>query len=959
MAEMVSKKGKLNAQSIEQIKLIEKAYPNFNTSPFTIEIDKLSAELVAAHDCLVDSEGNIEGLAFHKGFSDNEVSELFETLSTLHLPFLRSIAFFYISDSPLEVISRFPSLTHLTIVDSNFSFESIEQIKNLSNIKVLNLTRTNLLSASGIKNLNKLEKVYLGGTKIKTARSIINLTKLKAIALWETEISDLSPLTSNKNLEEIYCQDTNVTTLENLTELKNLKVISARKCNIKKITESILKLGLPIEMSKNLTLEHSKKNFIDIRNNPITFPPKEILARGNEVTKAYFDSLDGEHGKLNEAKLILVGEGSAGKTSLIKRFIDNTFDPSEDKTDGISIKPWTVTAYEENETIKVHCWDFGGQEIMRATHQLFLSERSVYLIVLNIRKDENPEHWLKQVMAVSKNSPIIVVLNKCDEQFDDNLAKQMLREKYPNICSFHKISCLKGDGIEKLKKEVVKEVSRLGMRQFIIAQNWLKVKKELEELKIQADYINYQQFIEICKKHAITSPMVQDIVLTLLHDLGLVIHFNSLEELQTQVLNPKWITEGIYTLINSDRLSKKHGVISKKEAEEILENAFPCLKYKGKSSYLMKVMEQFELCYQVPSASPKSQVKYLIPDLLPTELTRNPKLQNGIEFIYKYNGYMPPELMARFIVKSHTLQEPKQRWRYGVLLHSPSFDSQALVTVDREEREIKIVVSGGEQRSFLGAIRSMFDEIHKSYQTENIGLEMFLPLKCERTERKTLLPYQTLVKQQLRIWQGRETDNQFDYTLEINYSVSELLDGIESKQKLEEEYEKQQGTTVNNISVTASPVVTQSVNQDSKQSNQQQSSQSTEISISVQLKTFSSQLKDWSEDLIDDLSDSTEIKGKPDLNNLLPRAKKEVKRLDSALNNIQSVTNEAEAEENHSKFAKVQTFIEDCINGTNKIGELIKKTDEGVGKLQSLGKEYNKIANKFGFQAIPTIFLGE
>lgn len=80
-------------------------------------------------------------------------------------------------------------------------------------------------------------------------------------------------------------------------------------------------------------------------------------------------------------------------------------------------------------------------------------------------------------MAVSNSSPIIVVLNKCDEQFDDNIAKQMLKEKYPNIYAFHKVSCQTNEGIEKLKLDVIKQISKLGMRQFIIAQNWLKVKK--------------------------------------------------------------------------------------------------------------------------------------------------------------------------------------------------------------------------------------------------------------------------------------------------------------------------------------------------------------------------------------------------------------------------------------------------------------------------------------------------
>lgn len=960
MTEQIKLQTLLNENSINQIKLINKIFPDFDINPIVAGPQELTVENLDERQCIVDSKSNIIALSFLPEASESGYKELFDLLATIELPYLRSIAFFNPPLNPIESISNFSTLTHLTIVDQSFDIviENLNTLSIFRDLEHLNLTRTSLLSIKGIEHLTKLKYLYLGGTQIVNIDELKYLSKLKSFAFWETRVSNISALTNNIELEEIYLQDTDVKTLEPLLAFKRLKTVSAINCKIESISECLLTLGLSIKTNH---LETSLSDrVLELNNNPITFPPKEILTRGNEITQAYFDSLHGEKGKLNEAKLILVGEGAAGKTSLIRRFIDNDFNPYEDKTDGISIKPWTVDADDDgNEKIKIHCWDFGGQEIMRATHQLFLSERSVYLIVLDIRKDENSEHWLKQVMAVSNSSPIIVVLNKCDEQFDDNIAKQMLKEKYPNIYAFHKVSCQTNEGIEKLKLDVIKQISKLGMRQFIIAQNWLKVKKELESLKVARDYISYQIFIDLCSKYAINDSMVQDILLTLLHDLGLVIHFKGLEELQTQVLNPKWITEGIYTLLNSDKLSKQHGIISKKESEAILEESFACKKYRGKSSYLMQVMEQFELCYQVPSANPKAEVRYLIPDLLPIELNRNPKLNDGIEFIYKYKGYMPPELMARFIVKSHTLQKPNHCWRYGALLKCTSFNSQALVTVDKEEREIKIVVSDGEKRSFLAVIRNMFTEIHKSYLAENIGLEIFLPLKCQRTGRTSLLPYATLIKKEKRIWQGIEADNQFDYKLDINYSVSRLLDGIESKHIRQREFKKDQGTTVNNINVNASPVISQTVNQDSHQVNEQQNSQNTDVAISIQLQSFTSLLRDWNEEIIEDLSDSLHLDDGPESMKLLPRAQKEIDRVDVALADIQSIEDKQEANKKLSKFVKVQSFIENCMEGTNKVGELMKKTGEGLGKLQTVGKEYNKIATKFGFQVIPTILLGE
>jgi GTPase SAR1 family protein len=52
---------------------------------------------------------------------------------------------------------------------------------------------------------------------------------------------------------------------------------------------------------------------------------------------------------------------------------------------------------------------------MHATHQFFLSKRSVYILVLDGRRDEKTEYWLKHVEAFGGGSPVIIAINKIDE----------------------------------------------------------------------------------------------------------------------------------------------------------------------------------------------------------------------------------------------------------------------------------------------------------------------------------------------------------------------------------------------------------------------------------------------------------------------------------------------------------------------------------------------------------------
>ena len=135
----------------------------------------------------------------------------------------------------------------------------------------------------------------------------------------------------------------------------------------------------------------------------------------------YFRARDSAR-PLNEGKVILVGRGEVGKTSLVNRLTKNEFNEGEDKTHGIQISQWEVRAGADD--VRLNVWDFGGQEIMHATHQFFLTERSLYLLVLNGREggeDQDAEYWLKLIGSFGSESPVLVVLNKIDQHpFDLN-----------------------------------------------------------------------------------------------------------------------------------------------------------------------------------------------------------------------------------------------------------------------------------------------------------------------------------------------------------------------------------------------------------------------------------------------------------------------------------------------------------------------------------------------------------
>ena len=114
---------------------------------------------------------------------------------------------------------------------------------------------------------------------------------------------------------------------------------------------------------------------LDLRGNQLPIPP-ETLANPNDV-KAIFAAIAGLKSgeRLNEAKMLVVGDGKVGKSSVVDRLIYDTYNPQKETTLGVEISDEMKVVQSEvrgeGEPVKLNIWDFGGQEIQHSTHQFF------------------------------------------------------------------------------------------------------------------------------------------------------------------------------------------------------------------------------------------------------------------------------------------------------------------------------------------------------------------------------------------------------------------------------------------------------------------------------------------------------------------------------------------------------------------------------------------------------------
>ena len=494
---------------------------------------------------------------------------------------------------------------------------------------------------------------------------------------------------------------------------------------------------------------------------------KKVTAANPVDILGYYYRLGGGRRALNEAKLIFVGRGGVGKTSIVNRLMHGTFDPREPKTEGIQITPWVVKVEATQDAVRLNIWDFGGQEIMHATHQFFLTQRSLYLLVLNAREgeqDSNVEYWLRVIESFGAGSPVIVVINKVREHpFDLN--RRGLEDKFPSIRAFVRTDCEDGTGLAELDRIIRHETNRLEHLRDSFPEAWFKIKKLLADLR--ENYITYESYREFCAMHGEPEPKSQDTLVNFLHHLGIVINFKDDPRLQDKnVLKPEWVTNGIYTLLNSPTLSQQNGELRIGQLAELLDTrAYP----REVHGYLMGLMEKFELCFEFEG----DRGRYLVPELLGKEepvWRKDFPPERCLNFQYRYN-MLPEGLIPRLIVLTHRHSAGLPRWRTGVTLE---FDgNRALVRADVQDRRVSISIAGPEigRRSLLAFVRGHFNHIHRSIAR----------LQAEEKVPVPGLPHLVLDYRRLLV---REANGKTDVEIEdgeevIVVRLRQLLDGIE------------------------------------------------------------------------------------------------------------------------------------------------------------------------------------
>ncbi|KAF8503261.1 ras-domain-containing protein [Russula emetica] len=162
-------------------------------------------------------------------------------------------------------------------------------------------------------------------------------------------------------------------------------------------------------------------------------------------------------GTLKRTKIVLLGDQSVGKTSLITRFMYDTFDNTYQATIGIDFL--SKTLYLDDRTVRLQLWDTAGQERFRSLIPSYIRDSTVAIVVFDITNRQSflsTTKWIDDVRSERGNDVMVVLVgNKADlsDKRQVTLEEATAKAQDLNIM-FMETSAKAGHNVKSLFKKI-------------------------------------------------------------------------------------------------------------------------------------------------------------------------------------------------------------------------------------------------------------------------------------------------------------------------------------------------------------------------------------------------------------------------------------------------------------------------------------------------------------------------
>ena len=374
---------------------------------------------------------------------------------------------------------------------------------------------------------------------------------------------------------------------------------------------------------------------------------------------------------------------------------------------------------DDQEDVYSILWDFAGQSVYYVTHPLFLTRRAIYFLVYDLSRNPNVkatplakqgvykafiadeynlktnfdylDFWMSSLASLVSDCPlaslkkfpaVFLVCTHADQPYCDRNPFELANEIFGDLKSkpygAHLFDVFCVDNTKSGTESECKEIMRLRANVHIVSKElphviepipikWLKYEKALRALK-ESDhkFISLSTAKKIAAKFCNINDHEVQTVLTFLHDLRVLIHFDDSPELNELVfLDIQWLIDVFKNVVTVraypverdfaplwEKLEKK-GILEENLLKHVWNSLVPQKKTHGS---LIAIMEKFSLMCPWPSSDDLCNKQYLVPSMLRTfppkqisnlvDSARLPSL-----FLKFDTGRVPPGLFPRLVLE--------------------------------------------------------------------------------------------------------------------------------------------------------------------------------------------------------------------------------------------------------------------------------------------------------------------
>ena len=481
---------------------------------------------------------------------------------------------------------------------------------------------------------------------------------------------------------------------------------------------------------------------------------------------------------------------------------------------------------DDKEDIYSILWDFAGQSVYYVTHPLFLTRRAIYFLVYDLSrnpcfkatplkkqgvykvftKDEYNlktnfdylDFWMSSLASLVSDCPLVslkkfpavfLVCTHADQPYCDRNPFELAHEIFGDLKSkpygAHLFDVFCVDNTKSGTESECKEIMRLRAKVHVVSKElphviesipikWLKYENALRALK-ESDhkFISLSTAKKIAAKFCNINDHEVQTVLTFLHDLRVLIHFDDSPELSELVtLDIQWLIDVFKNVITVrayheerdfaplwEKLEKK-GILEENLLKHVWNSLVP---QKKTHESLIAIMEKFSLMCPWPSSDDLCNKHYLVPSMLRTlppkqisDLVNSAQLPSL--FLKFDTGRVPPGLFPRFVLEFFRWCREKfpgvdmpntynnfarfyiflnQSLSLVLLCHSSTIEVVVLSVKSATD-----VVDVDSIRAFRNQLTSIIDRVRKKFfWVKNVGCEVsFLCPVCSYGRVVSLCP---------------------------------------------------------------------------------------------------------------------------------------------------------------------------------------------------------------------------